>query len=296
MYPQLIQSFLEQEHLPTAYGEDAQQWFLPFIEELRAAIHEQEQSPFLLGINGAQGTGKSTLAKLIVESLNGSGLHALSLSIDDFYLGKEERLKLAARKHPLLATRGVPGTHDTTLLGVTLEQLKCLDGASAVAIPRFDKASDDRVPEAQFTFQEDQLDLVILEGWFVGSTAEAEQSLESPLNALEENEDPQGEWRRFVNSSLHSDYQPLFQSLHQLVMLRAPSFEQVYEWRGLQEEKLAQKSGPSATGIMNSEQLHRFIQHYERLTRHCLKTLPQQADVVFELNSEHRVTSRTNRE
>ena len=37
------------------------------------------------------------------------------LSLDDLYLPKAERLRLARDVHPLLATRGVPGTHDVAL-------------------------------------------------------------------------------------------------------------------------------------------------------------------------------------
>jgi len=75
------------------------------------------------------------------------------------------------------------------------------------------------------------------------------------------------------------------------VMLRAPSFEQVYEWRGLQEHKLAATRG-AGDAMMDEAELQRFIQHYERLTRHCLQTLPQRADVVFQLDAGHRVVSR----
>ncbi len=34
------------------------------------------------------------------------------LSIDDYYLSKIERLRISQKVHPLLITRGVPGTHD----------------------------------------------------------------------------------------------------------------------------------------------------------------------------------------
>ncbi len=292
MYPQLIQRFLEAEKLPESYAEDALHWFLPLIEELTGTLTDREPRPLLLGISGAQGTGKSTLSKLIVEAMGAANLRSLCLSIDDFYLGQAERRKLAESVHPLLKTRGVPGTHDVVLLQSTLDQLKTASASARIPIPRFSKATDDRMSPAEVRLQDGALDLVILEGWFVGATAQDNLELEKPLNELEKDEDADGEWRRFVNGKLQSDYQSIFQLLDRLLMLRAPSFEQVYEWRGLQEEKLRRASDSAATAIMSSEQLRRFIQHYERLTRHCLDTLPEQADTVFELNSEHRVIAR----
>ena len=43
------------------------------------------------------------------------GLRAAILSLDDIYLSGADRLQRANTIHPLLATRGVPGTHDVGL-------------------------------------------------------------------------------------------------------------------------------------------------------------------------------------
>lgn len=292
MYPQDIQavkSLLESETLPTTYGEDANTWFLPTIYELIKKLELQKGVTYLLGINGAQGTGKSTLAKLIQTVIQSRGFTVANLSIDDFYLSKQSRIELAANEHALFSTRGVPGTHDINLLRDTLHNL--MHGSGSVDIPRFDKSIDDRVPVEEFEKIDAPVDLIILEGWFIGVTAQKEEELTTAINELEQTEDIEGGWRSRVNQSLQQDYQSVFNMLDSLIMLKAPSFEQVYEWRGLQEHKLA--TGSNGSAVMNDSQLQRFIQHYERLTRHCLATLPEQADIVFQLDSKHRVVART---
>lgn len=290
MYPQ-VETLLATDSLPLSYAEDARKWFLPLADEIVQRMQTRNGQTYVLGINGAQGTGKSTLAKLLTLVTQSRGYRVANLSLDDFYLEKAARVALARTRHPLFRTRGVPGTHDTALLLSTLNQLRAADSACAVRIPRFDKAIDDRLPESSFDCIEGPVDLVILEGWFVGACEQAPAELKVAVNALERDADEEGRWRAAVNDALATEYQSVFAGLDMLVMLRAPSFEQVYEWRGLQERKLAATRG-SGDAVMDEAELQRFIQHYERLTRHCLQTLPQRADVVFQLDAGHRVVSR----
>ncbi len=292
MYPQLIQQFLESEDLPSGYGEDAERWILPFVENLKARLAEYEGGrPFLLGVNGAQGTGKSTFSKLLSLLMQQDQTQVCCLSIDDFYLSKQARLDLAKTIHPLLATRGVPGTHDIPLLQECLSRLLDSNEQQTIPIPRFDKAMDDRTSEEEFHTQQLPVDLVILEGWCVGARFTESATLLEPLNQLEAQEDADSSWRIFVNNCLRENYEPLFAQLDALVVLQAPSFEQVFEWRGLQEQKLRQNSN-SDSGIMNEAKLQRFIQHYERITRRCLDQLPDRADVLFRIDESHRFTAR----
>ena len=291
VYPQFIQQFLTTERLPDSYGDDAVRWLLPWIRQLEAAIQARDNPPLLLGINGAQGSGKSTLSRLIVGSMQAAGLRAVCLSLDDFYLGRAERIHLAETVHPLLRTRGVPGTHDVALLRTTLRRLQQATGTEQIPLPQFDKATDDRRPAAECPRHQGPVELLLVEGWFVGVPAQSVEQLAAPLNQLERIEDSTGEWRRFVNERLQCDYEPLFRQLHRLLLLQAPSFEQVYRWRGLQEEKLRQISTPDAAGLMDNQQLQRFIQHYERLTRHGLRCLPELADTVLVLSPAHRITA-----
>lgn len=287
----IIEEFLVQEALPASYGALARNWLLPLSNRLGQRMTE-EDGPFLLGISGAQGTGKSTASRLLGRIMQARGVSCLSVSLDDFYLSHDHRRQLAAQTHPLLATRGVPGTHDVNLLQRCFRSLQDnLPGE--LPVPRFDKASDDPLPESAWPRLALPVDLVILEGWFVGAGPQRSQLLAQPINALERDEDPDGSWRRYVNDSL-KHYQKLFSALHYLVLLKAPNFDCVYQWRRLQEAKLI-AGGNAGRGIMNRSQLDRFIQHFERLTRHCLSSLPGQADTVLELDTSQMICSASYR-
>ena len=218
------------------------------------------------------------------------GFNVARFSIDDFYLTREERIRLAERYHPLLRTRGVPGTHDTNLLSTTLGELTNQQRNTLIEIPSFDKASDDRLPREAWQKINTPADLVLFEGWFVGAPPMDDRSLKRPINKLETTEDKDESWRTFVSKKLKQDYQNIFDQIDILIFLRAPSFKQVFDWRGLQEKKLRRKVNNSED-VMDDIQLIRFIQHYERLTRHCLKTLPNKANIVYGLNHEHRIIS-----
>jgi len=290
MYQQLIKDFIQQERLPSTYLLDATQYFLPLVRDIKAEIQSSRKGPFLIGINGAQGTGKSTLAKLLSALLTSSGYRTVNLSIDDFYYSKAKRQELADEIHPLLRSRGVPGTHDVDLALNLIEQLCAAGSNQQITLPRFDKSLDDCRPVAACEQIQGPIDIIILEGWFVGAKAQAGDELTQAINELEINEDSDGRWRAYVNQQLAGSYQSLFEKIHILLMLQAPGFEQILEWRSLQEEKLRTLAVTDASGLMDRKAIKHFIQHFERLTRHCLRTLPDSADRVFQLNTEHRIT------
>ena len=289
MYSQTIRKFIEKEHLPETYFTDANKYFVPLLKLIITKASESD-TPLVVGVSGAQGTGKTSLSELLNEMLAIEGFNVARFSIDDFYLTRKERARLAKRYHPLLRTRGVPGTHDTNLLSTTLGELTTQQRNTLIEIPSFDKASDDRLPREVWQKINAPTDLVLFEGWFVGATPMDSGSLQQPINELETTEDKDGSWRTFVTNQLKQNYQNIFDQIDILIFLRAPSFEQVFDWRGLQENKLRRKVNNSED-VMNDMQLIRFIQHYERLTRHCLKTLPNKANIVYGLNHEHRIIS-----
>jgi D-glycerate 3-kinase len=248
------------------------------------------QRPALVGICGAQGSGKSTLTETLAEHFRGKGLKVAALSLDDLYLRRAEREHLAATVHPLLTTRGVPGTHDVQLGEAVLD---ALGKPGTVRVPRFDKSVDDRFSEGAWDIVEGPVDLILFEGWCVGASAESEHALAEPINALERTEDADGQWRRYANAALADDYQRLFARIDLLILLAAPSFEIVARWRTEQEEHLRRKlhaeGREQGGGLMSSEQIARFVQHYERITRHILTEMPGRADIVIKLNEERQI-------
>ena len=295
------QQFLTRNKLPESYLLSAEKWFSPLLEEYQ----NPSKKPLIIGINGSQGSGKSTLADYLCTVLNERyDLRCVSLSLDDFYLTKLERQQLAIEVHPLLETRGVPGTHDIPLALKTLAQL--VDGSVQTLIPRFDKSRDDRMPMEQCDSISGQVDIIILEGWCVGAKPQTADQLVEPLNSLEAEQDTDGVWRNTVNQALAGEYQALFAQLDQLIMLQAPSFESVFNWRLEQEEKMrarigALNSGASATeasangakesanGIMTASQIAEFIAHYQRITEQSLREMPLRADHLLQLGSQRQI-------
>jgi D-glycerate 3-kinase len=293
-----LKEFCRQQDLPKHYFNSAKKYFLPLAKDL--AERSNKNNTLLIGINGCQGSGKSTLALLLTLLLSENyGLAVANLSIDDFYYTLDERKAFAKNIHPLFKTRGVPGTHDITLLQQTLDNLRNSEGKikGKVSIPRFNKATDDRYPSEQWDQVVSPADIILLEGWCVGVTSQKQGSLLQAINKLELNEDPKAIWRQTVNEKITLDYEDIFKQMDMLIMLQAPSFDCVYQWRTKQEQKLRQRTGASSQNkVMNKQQLERFIHHYQRLTEHMLETLPAQADIIFQLNPQHEIDKRITNE
>ena len=223
------------------------------------------------GIAGVQGSGKSTLAAQLAALAGRHGRHVVVLSIDDFYLDHPERFALSNRVHPLLATRGPPGTHDVALACGTIDAL--LAGED-VALPRFDKIDDRRLPTTQWP-RSGHADMVLLEGWCLCVPPQAPGELERPVNALEREEDTEAAWRGYCNRALARDYPALWSRIERLLFLQPPGFDVVPGWRWQQECSL-QAAHPERR-TMSRDEVERFVQHYERVSRQVLATLPHLA-------------------
>jgi D-glycerate 3-kinase len=279
--------FLQRNQLPDSYLDSANKWFTPLVAEFK----NPQQPAIIIGINGTQGSGKSTLADYLCTMLGEQGLNCVSLSLDDFYLTRAERETLAAEVHPLLKTRGVPGTHDVSLALQTIDSLR--KGTSETLIPRFDKSTDDRHLEADCDLVSSPVDVIIFEGWCVGAKPQPEAALAEPVNSLEAERDVDGVWRNFFNRALTSDYQPLFDSIDKLIMLRAPSFGTVFNWRLEQERKmiarLAEQKNIDRTGVMSEAQVAEFIDHYHRITEFSLEEMPSRSDHLFQLDAQRQI-------
>ena len=228
------------------------------------------------GLGGGQGAGKSTLGRLIADAGSMLGIRIEVLSIDDFYLTKEERLRLAEDVHPLLATRGPPGTHDVARLRTAIASL---GQTGSVEVPRFDKGLDTRTGYATV---DGGADVVVLEGWCVGAPA-AEGPIDDPVNSLERDHDADGRWRSYIETALKGPYAKLNKDLESMVFLKVPNLDAVRRWR------LEQERDRPAEQRLSEVEVNRFVGHYERITRRMLATLPSSADVVVDLDGDHRV-------
>ncbi|MCW8934466.1 MAG: hypothetical protein OQK98_07055 [Gammaproteobacteria bacterium] len=261
--------------------------YIPFSEYL---AKKHIDKPLIVGINGAQGSGKSTLSKITSGILEkGFGKKVISISIDDLYKGKKQRRQLASQIHPLLITRGVPGTHDTEL-GISILHHLLNKNTSELLIPVFDKSIDDLLPTEKWKKVSNEYDIILFEGWCVGSIPQTEKSLKDPINDLERSDDSDGTWRRFVNQQLESTYAELFSLIDIQVMLKIPAFNRVFEWRKLQEEKLKSSlNDNNDNNIMNDAEITQFIMHFERLTRHTLNEMPHRSDIVLELGDDQQI-------
>ncbi|MET0272196.1 MAG: kinase [Phenylobacterium sp.] len=273
-----LDDFLAAEALPESFRLTVAEVCEPLAARA-ARLRQVKRKTVTLGLCGSQGAGKTTIAAMTKRLLEERGLTTVALSLDDFYLSKEARQRLAKEVHPLLATRGPPGTHDVALAGAVLDQLRA---KGKVSLPRFDKATDTREPRGRWETIASPVDVVIFEGWCVGAVAQGEAALATPVNDLERTEDPDGVWRHYVNDQLDGPYQKLFERLNELIMLKAPSFEVVQAWRAEQEAKLVARTGSG----MDAATLTRFVAHYERLTRWILAEMPGRARWVVDLDAD----------
>ena len=243
------------------------------------------QRPYVLGLSGLQGSGKSTLARVLKTQAEQRGWPTEVLALDDFYYARSDREALAQQVHPLLKTRGVPGTHEIELLLSVLAALPQASEKFPVSWPRFDKGRDTRMPPSRWPRVTRPPQLVVMEGWALGLRPQLDSALAEPVNELERREDPDGRWRQWVNKQLRA-YQPLWRKLDALVVLQAPNWEVIRDWRSETERALLARGAPLA---MDAHAMQRFLAHFERLSRHALATLPVLADTCVEYDTHHHV-------
>ena len=273
--------------LPPSIEGDYDSIYEPTLQWIRQM--RTRETPFVLGINGAQGSGKSTFCALLKHLLDAQELKTVVLSIDDLYHLRKTRLEMARRIHPLCAIRGVPGTHDVELGIDILTALKTTSRVDDVLLPRFDKARDDRCPTSEFEMVEQPIDVVLFEGWCVGEPPL--QAYEGPYNSREHRDDPDGIWARWSENALKTVYQDLNAMLDAILMIKVPSMEVVRQSRWLQEQKLHQRHSGSASngplpGLMSKTEVFEYVALFERHTEHMFTQLVENCDVLIE-RDEH---------
>ncbi|KAL7963036.1 P-loop containing nucleoside triphosphate hydrolase protein [Trichoderma compactum] len=265
--------------MATQFIDDKSPICIPFILN-RLQLHQQANSnsnsssnpppPLIIGLNGLQGVGKSTLVVPLAEALNREGIPTLVCSIDDFYLTHEQQLTLA-RENPdnaLWQVRGEPGTHDTPLLKSVFSSLLV---HAPTSLPQYDKAlfagQGDRLPPSTWTPINQQqppqnpLQVVILEGWCIGfrpispEAVAAKQS--GPSRTLHQH---RLEHLLAVNEKL-GEYDDVTRLFDAFLHIDSENTEYVYDWRLEQEEYLRlTREDPNAG--MTKEQVVRFVDAY----------------------------------
>lgn len=260
-------------------------FYLP-ISKIIYEFFNKKKSTIIIGISGGQGSGKSTITNILKLILKKKySLTVSNFSIDDFYKTRKIRKKMSKNIHPLFMTRGVPGTHDIKLVINCLKSLK-KRSFKKISIPRFDKASDDRLIKKKWTTIKKKPDVVIFEGWCVSARPQSDKKLKKPINSLEKDFDKDLFWRRTVNLELKNNYKKAFKLIDKKIFLKVPNFSYVFKWRKLQERKLKFKS--SGKNIMSNTQVKKFIMFYERITKQMIKDLKHN-DIVISLDKNHRL-------
>lgn len=278
-----VERLIEAEGLPADYRQIANGFWRPLSEDIAERRAESAgDKALVVGINGSQGSGKSTLCKFLEVLLVEHNQIGVTLSLDDLYLTRAARLEMAATQHPLFATRGVPGTHDVALGMTILDRLLARKPAE---LPIFDKARDDRAAETRRV--DGPVDVILLEGWCVGAAPQPSADLAEPVNDLERLEDPDGAWRREVNRRLATDYAAFLARIDLLTMLKVPDFAAVRAHRRLQERKLG-SNHPGGPAVMDAAALDRFLAHYQRLSEWMFAEMPARADILVEIDRDQR--------
>ena len=256
------------------------------------AKKKNNKKTYFVGLAGGQGTGKTTISSIIEIILTKYfKLKVFKISVDDFYKTRKDRIFLSKQIHPLLLTRGVPGTHDINLILNFFKKIKSKKFKS-IKVPSFNKAVDDRFNKKYWYDIKERPDVIIFEGWCVGSRAEKNNSLNKSINLMEKTNDKKLIWRKYVNQQLKLKYKNLYSQLNCLIYLKAKNFSLLKKWRFKQEHKLWLKNKKgSKNKIMNKVDIFNFMQTYQRITENMFKMMPKFASIVIYLNSNHQIKS-----
>ena len=237
-------------------------------------------------ISGSQGCGKTTLLKLIKNNFkNFYNIDPLCISLDDYYLTKKQRNDLSKRIHPLLQTRGVPGTHATEKITKTLQLFD--KKKYPIRIPKFDKLNDDRLPFSQIITS--KKNMIFLEGWCCGCPPLLDSFLQKNLNKIEK-ADSEYIWRKYYNKKLKKEYKLIFNHFEYLIYFKIPSFDCVLKWR-IKQEKRLKLNKKKNINYMNKIEIKDFISYYEKITTWMMKNTLSKSDLTIKINKNQKIQS-----
>ena len=286
--------FIKSQETKTDKFKNKDRMIKSFLIPLCFWINKQanKKKPYFVGIAGGQGTGKTTTSSLLkIILIKFFKLKVFRISIDDFYKTRKERINLSKRVHPMLMTRGVPGTHDINMMLSFFKKVKSRKFKS-LKLPTFNKAIDDRFNKKYWYNLKDKPDVIIFEGWCVGAKSEKNNTLKKTINSMEKFKDQKKIWRKYVNNQLKSKYKKLYSQIDSLIYLKAQNFSLLQKWRLKQERKLWLNSKiKSNLKIMSKEDVLRFMQTYQRITQNMFRYMPQYASIILNLNANHQIKS-----
>ena len=275
-------------------------FFLEIVIPLSVYLNsfQKRNIPYLIGLTGGQGSGKTTLSiflqKILIDVFK---KRAVGFSIDDIYKTKEDREKIAKKIHPLCSVRGVPGTHDIGLGNKTIDSLFGAKSNTYTYIPSFSKILDMHHPKKDWRKYKGRPNFIFFDAWCGGAKPIPNSKWRPPLNKLEKEKDPEQVWAKWSNNELAGDYQKLFNRFDKLIFIQVEKMKNVYENRWLQEKNMSKgiKDKKLLKNIMNKNQIKSFVMHYERLTRHILEEMPDQADIVIKREDKFKFFIKKNK-
>ena len=276
-----IINYIQNQLLILTNKKYSKNYILKYLIPVINNIINSKNNKFL--ISGSQGVGKSTLSQLLKYTIQKFyNKRVMLLSIDDYYLSKKKRIELSKKIHPLLITRGVPGTHNIKKLHEHV--IKFNNQQFPIITPVFDKLKDDIIKKRKIV---NKAQILILEGWCCGALPIEVNYLKKNLNLLESNLDKNFIWRKFYNSKLGNEYQKVFNLFKKKIYIQPPSFKYIIKWRQAQEMHNISKSPNNK--VMNRYQLKKFIEHYEKITKWMIKTMPSKANILIKVDINQKI-------
>ncbi len=267
---------------PEQFAEKLWTWWLP-LAMLIAEYRKSQSQPLIQGILAGQGTGKSTLAAILILILGEMGYCTCSLSLDDLYKTYRSRLILQ-EQDPRLIWRGPPGTHDLDLGINVLDALHQPNSDAIIQLPRFDKSAYNGAGERGISEAISGADIVLFEGWFVGVRPIDPVAFDTAPPPIVTQRDRQ--FARDMNAKLQ-DYLPLWERLDRLILLYPLDYRWSLQWRQQAEHQTKSLGNPG----MSDSEIEQFVNYFWQSLHPELFIKPLAAassgiDLVIEIMSD----------
>jgi D-glycerate 3-kinase len=211
-------------------------------------FHSNFSERKIIGLSALPGTGKTTLGKWLEAISLKLKFKIAVISIDDFYLPSDE-MKLIIKNNPWDVSRGFPGSHSVKLMHEKLLDWK-INGE--LNVPVFDKSLRNGLGDRSH-WRTDNPDLLILEGWFLGTEPlstgindECFKSLKLSSHELA--------YRFKVQKNL-IEYLDVWSLIDNIWHLKPLKFEYMNIWKSNQEKEMFLKKG----NALQDEKLSNFI-------------------------------------